>query len=69
MDLELDLTKMFGDCIEWAVATCDKEFTVGEFFEMIEIRGSDFTYAAMLKQLRERGFFGVDEVINKEMIL
>jgi len=53
----MDLAKVLGDCIEWAEITCDKDFTVEEFFNMVEVPGNNFAYAAMLKQLGEQGFF------------
>jgi hypothetical protein len=53
----MNVTKILGDCIEWAEATCDNDFTVAEFFDMLDLRGNDFAYAAMLKQLDDRGFF------------
>lgn len=53
----VDLTKVLSDCIEWAELTCDVNFTVAEFFEMLELPGNDFAYAAMLNQLEKRGLF------------
>jgi len=53
----MNLTKILADCIEWAEATCDNDFTVAEFFDMLDLRGNDYAYAAMLTQLDEQGFF------------
>ena len=53
----MDLAKVLADCIEWAEATCDNEFTAKEFFDMLEIPGKDFAFAAMLEQITEQGFF------------
>jgi len=56
----MDLAKVLGDCIEWAEATCDAEFTVDEFFAMVGIppeQRTDFAYGAMLSRLKRNGFF------------
>jgi hypothetical protein len=47
---------MLNDCIEWAELTCD-EITVGEFFEMIDLRNQSSEYCLMVKELSEEGIF------------
>ena len=56
----MNLAKVFGDCIEWAEATCDTEFTVDEFFAMVDIPAknrNDYAYASLLGHLGRSGFF------------
>jgi hypothetical protein len=50
------MIKMLNDCIEWAELTCD-EITVGEFFEMIDLRNQSSEYCLMVKELSEEGIF------------
>jgi len=50
------ILKMLNDCIEWAELTCD-DISIGDFFEMLDIRNQSTEYCLMINEMSKEGVF------------
>ena len=63
-----DLPYMFATLCEYAHGVCDVDYDVDDFFKDMELPGSDYGLAAILKQAIERGLLSppVMQVLHPE---